>query len=143
MNFYDILGVGVDASDSEIRTQYQRLARTSHPDKSSAVDNHEKFIEISEAYQVLSDPLKRKEYDDHQRREKLYQEWIINEEILLEELDYEEEDGIYLHTCRCGGQYILAVEEVHVPEIIVICDNCSLALLVLIQNTLNNQKKEC
>ncbi|CAL4131105.1 unnamed protein product [Meganyctiphanes norvegica] len=139
MNFYDILEIGVDASDSEIRSQYQRLARTIHPDKSSAVDNHEKFIQISEAYQVLSDPQKRKEYDDNQRREKLYQEWVISEELLLEELDYEEQDGIYIHTCRCGGQYILAVEEVDVPEIVVICDNCSLALLVLIENIHDKQ----
>lgn len=58
---YDILGVKPDASDSEIKKAYRRLAREYHPDKNS--DHGDKFKEISAAYEILSDENKRKIYD--------------------------------------------------------------------------------
>ena len=59
-NFYDILGVKRDASDDEIKKAFRKLAQKHHPD---AGGDEEKFKEISEAYDTLSDPEKRKEYD--------------------------------------------------------------------------------
>lgn len=59
-NFYDILGVSRDASDAEIKKAFRKLAQKHHPD---AGGNEEEFKKISEAYETLSDPKKRKEYD--------------------------------------------------------------------------------
>ena len=59
-NFYDILGVSKNASDKEIKSAFRKLAVKYHPD---AGGDEEKFKEISEAYETLSDPKKRKEYD--------------------------------------------------------------------------------
>ncbi len=59
-SFYDVLGVKRDASDKEIKDAFHKLARKYHPD---AGGDAEKFKEISEAYDTLSNPDKRKEYD--------------------------------------------------------------------------------
>lgn len=62
-DFYDALGVATTASTEEIQRAYRKLARRLHPDVNSDPGAEERFKEISEAYQVLSDPEQRKKYD--------------------------------------------------------------------------------
>jgi len=62
-DYYKVLGVSRDASDKQIKSAYRRLARKYHPDVNKASDAAEKFREATEAYEVLSDPQKRKIYD--------------------------------------------------------------------------------
>ena len=54
-DYYDILGVNKDASKSEIKKAYRKLALKYHPDKNPKKEAEEKFKEISEAYAVLFD----------------------------------------------------------------------------------------
>jgi len=65
-DFYNILGVAKNASPQDVKNAYRKLAREHHPDMVSEGDKdaaEKRFKEISEAYQVLNDPQKRKMYD--------------------------------------------------------------------------------
>src|SRR6266545_1732621 len=60
---YAILGVARDASDDQIRSAYRKLARQYHPDVNSDDGASARFREVTEAYEVLSDPQRRQRYD--------------------------------------------------------------------------------
>lgn len=62
-DYYEILGVSKNASEAEIKTAYRKLARKHHPDVDKSTGAEERFKEISEAYQVLTDPSKKSAYD--------------------------------------------------------------------------------
>ncbi|CAI5738945.1 unnamed protein product [Hyaloperonospora brassicae] len=72
-DYYKILGVREDVSDRELKKSYRQLALKYHPDKAENAEDvevaKEKFVQVSEAYEVLSDAEKRKEYDDARRYE--------------------------------------------------------------------------
>ena len=63
-DFYDILGVNRDASDEDIKKSYRKLAMKYHPDRNpDSKDAEDKFKEAKEAYEILSEPEKRRAYD--------------------------------------------------------------------------------
>jgi curved DNA-binding protein len=63
-NYYDVLGVAKNASADEIKKAFRKLARLYHPDVAKdKITGEKKFKEINEAYEVLGDPEKRKQYD--------------------------------------------------------------------------------
>ncbi|KAL7021158.1 hypothetical protein ACKWTF_011779 [Chironomus riparius] len=81
-NPYKILGIEKKASLQEIKKAYKQLAKEWHPDKTDAVDAEKKFIEIKSAYELLSDPERRKSFDlygitneDYQRQRPDYSQY--------------------------------------------------------------------
>ena len=65
-DFYQVLGVGKNASTADIKKAYRRLARANHPDSNPGDEKkHDTFKSVAEAYDVLGDSDKRKAYDDY------------------------------------------------------------------------------
>src|SRR5919205_1369022 len=62
-DYYRVLGVDKKASQEDIKKAYRKLARQYHPDTNKDAGAEERFKQISEAYDVLGDPEKRKRYD--------------------------------------------------------------------------------
>lgn len=64
-DYYRVLGITKAATDEEIKKSYRKLALRYHPDKNKAAGAEDKFKEIAEAYEVLSDKKKRDIYDKY------------------------------------------------------------------------------
>ena len=62
-DYYDILGVSKGATDEQLKIAFRKKALEYHPDRNKSKDAEEKFKEINEAYQILSDSEKRGKYD--------------------------------------------------------------------------------
>jgi len=62
-DYYDILGISRSSDADEIKRAYRKLARELHPDMNKAADASEKFNEVQEAYDTLSDSEKKSSYD--------------------------------------------------------------------------------
>lgn len=105
-DFYSILGVSRNASQEEIKAAYRRLARQYHPDVNKEKGAEEKFKEINEAYAVLSDPEKRRQYD-------LYGEsavkgagaqWSVNFEDIFDHFGFGDIFDTFFGRGRSGAQ---------------------------------------
>ena len=72
-DYYSTLGVSRDASADDIQKAYRKLARKYHPDVNRSSGAEDKFKEITESYEVLKDPEKRKVYDRFGKDWKSYQ----------------------------------------------------------------------
>ena len=62
---YEILGVTRSSTPQQIKKAYKRLAKELHPDKNSAPDASDRFVEMTKAYEILSDPERKLKYDNY------------------------------------------------------------------------------
>ena len=89
-DYYSAMGVARDASDDDIRKAYRKLARKYHPDLNSDGDAEERFKELGEAYEVLSDADKRARYDrlgarwreaEHEAPDESFEDFFAHQEF--------------------------------------------------------------
>lgn len=93
-DYYKMLGIPKGSSEEEIKKAYRRMALRFHPDKNTDANAEDKFKEIAEAYEVLSDPKKRVIYDqlgEEGKREAHYSE--------CGRCDYKCHEVVYLSVC--------------------------------------------
>jgi len=64
-NYYEILGLRKTATQDEIKNKFRKLAKESHPDKTTDADAENKMVDINKAYEILSDPVRRERYDKY------------------------------------------------------------------------------
>ena len=72
MTYYEILGIQETASIEEIKVAYRKCALEYHPDVNSSQNAHEKFVLVKTAYETLSDPILKTEYDEKNRRNNFF-----------------------------------------------------------------------
>ncbi|KAJ1865643.1 hypothetical protein H4R99_003732 [Coemansia sp. RSA 1722] len=136
---YAVLGVPVGAQHEEIKQAYYALSRKIHPDKwasrtpdtkDSNVQNVE-FHELSVAWETLSDPVRRKQYDQNLQASQNRSRGVVQDEVDLDEMDFDEDTGVYSYPCRCSGTYSIAESDMETGKEIAPCSGCSLKIRVL------------
>ncbi|KAG2186324.1 hypothetical protein INT43_002762 [Umbelopsis isabellina] len=132
-SFYDILGVSQKASTSEIKQSFQKLVLQHHPDKQapSLSADEEHIHQLLKAWKVLRDPESRRAYDQVIKSQQLKQGAVINEDVDLDDMDYDEETGSFSLPCRCSGVYTICETDMELGVNTASCDNCSLIIRVL------------
>ncbi|XP_065055309.1 DPH4 homolog [Rhopilema esculentum] len=129
INYYDVLGVDENASLDEMKTQYRKLLLKIHPDKQAQNDksiNTVKFLEVEEAWKILSDPKKRQEYDALQKEKEIGQYAPFDLEVNLDDMSFFEVSETYAIDCRCGGEYAITEEQLKEGYNVVQCSSCTL-----------------
>lgn len=82
-DYYAVLGVDADVTDAALKSAYRRKASAFHPDRNPSADAAENFREMQEAYDLLSDPAKRRDYDENRRRSLLDDPLVTAREIWI------------------------------------------------------------
>ncbi|KAF9134903.1 DnaJ sub C member 24 [Mortierella sp. 14UC] len=137
-DYYAILDVHQDASLAEIKQQYQRLLLIHHPDKQLQQQTPHgtsglKLIplqDIKEAWECLREPSHRAFYDSSLQAMRLHANGQVNDDIDLDDMDYDEEAGSYTSPCRCSGDYIILEDELELGVDTVVCSTCSLIVRI-------------
>ncbi|KAJ3339959.1 Diphthamide biosynthesis protein 4 [Gonapodya sp. JEL0774] len=142
MDHYKVLGVPRDTSQESIKRAYIAKAIKLHPDKaftntnrdpisndSAALDDE--FFRVQRAWEVLRDPVAKTVYDDELREKEARSTLgVVNEEVDLDAMEYDEDSSMFTHPCRCGSHYSITEEMLERGEDSVQCGGCSLRIKV-------------
>lgn len=159
-NYYDILNCRPNDSIDDIKKSYQALVLKHHPDKQDVnernndVQTVEEFYRIDEAWKLLRDPDKRKQYDAEMRQHKFNDEPIVHAKVYRTDFDFDPELQIFIYPCRCGGFFALPEDCIEPEnddscenkthsnddeEIYIECDECSFVVQLLSNNNSNRK----
>uniref|UniRef100_A0AAZ3QC97 DnaJ (Hsp40) homolog, subfamily C, member 24 n=1 Tax=Oncorhynchus tshawytscha TaxID=74940 RepID=A0AAZ3QC97_ONCTS len=108
-----------------------------HPDKqgpdvtvTEAEEHLHRFIEVDQAWKVLSNQETKRAYDLQLRASELNQSWPVDAHVCLDDMTWDDDNEVYTYGCRCGGEFSIGREEAEGEEAIVCCDTCSLSIEV-------------
>ncbi|KAK3749485.1 hypothetical protein QZH41_013454 [Actinostola sp. cb2023] len=140
IDYYDELGISSKATQEEIKKAYQKMVLKVHPDKvdpTLSAEKQQKMLHqyhvINRAWKVLGDTEKREHYDKGLREQSLLQEWPVNAEVDLDDMELNEgtQTGCFSWRCRCSGQYIITEEDLEKAQNVVCCSMCTLCIRVM------------
>jgi len=98
-DYYSVLAISRNASIVEIKKSFRDLALTYHPDKNKAIDVHERFVEINEAFYVLSDPKRKTKYD------RLYDRYMLHKNETCSKTDQMQMNRWVFEGQKAGNTY--------------------------------------
>jgi len=132
---YKLFNLEHFSSYDHVKQKYRELIIKYHPDKNHTdpTSSKEKYHQLTEAWKVLRDKESKQDYDN------LLQQHLseislltFNEELELNEMEFDDEEELFYHECRCGGLYMLIKKDLSCEASVVVdCDTCSLQILVL------------
>ncbi|KAI9494627.1 hypothetical protein BDB00DRAFT_817588 [Zychaea mexicana] len=129
---YEVLNVSENATSEQIKFRFQNLILRHHPDKRGSVpQDDDQAQRILRAWDVLRTPQSRKEYDAELAARQRRQGAVINSEIDLDDMAYNEDKLTFSMRCRCSGTYAITEDDLEQGIDVVCCDNCSLRIRVL------------
>ncbi|XP_051548465.1 dnaJ homolog subfamily C member 24 isoform X2 [Myxocyprinus asiaticus] len=136
-DWYSILGASPTDDIQELKQKYQKLILMFHPDKQrpgvsegEAEQHLQRFIDVDQAWKILSNEESRNKYNLQLRARELKQSWPVDAHITLNDMNWDSDAECYTYSCRCGGEFILDKEEMQEAETVVCCDSCSLSIEV-------------
>ncbi|KAF7215099.1 DnaJ heat shock protein family (Hsp40) member C24 [Nothobranchius furzeri] len=148
-DWYAVLGASPSDSVQQLRHRYQQLALKHHPDRLEGEHSSEEFVELNEAWRLLSDQNMRRQYDLQRRAQELKQDCPVDDSVFLEDMIWDQGQCVYTYCCRCGGAFNISQKEVeeetrwtqqeeanqetkrrHQVGALVCCNTCSLSLHV-------------
>ncbi|CAH0382880.1 unnamed protein product [Bemisia tabaci] len=140
-SYYTILGVSENSSPEEIKKQYQNLALQYHPDKLSADQENdpavkEKFLRITEAWETLRDPGKRRVYDSILLENALDDNSLKFDSVSYHSLNFV--DSSHSTKCKCGGTYDVQRDDLDFSSsscLYIPCSSCSLFIEIVKKST--------
>ncbi|KAJ1832229.1 hypothetical protein LPJ63_003699 [Coemansia sp. RSA 2711] len=139
-NHYVVLGIPQKATYKEIKQAYYTLSRQIHPDKQAVAASAERlaqrkieFHQLSVAWEVLGNAARRQEYDrqllTHQNRVR----GVVQDEVDLDDMDFDPQTCSYSYDCRCSGTYKITEDDMADGCEIAPCTDCSLKIRVLFE----------
>ncbi|KAI8320747.1 DnaJ-domain-containing protein [Martensiomyces pterosporus] len=140
-DYYSVLGVQTTASHEDIKRAYYALSRQVHPDKQNSSNqlpsqstkdaNPIQFHQLSLAWETLGDQIKRREYDRQRSEVQSKARGVVQDEVDLDDMDFDEQTLAYSYPCRCSGNYIISEDDLEAGRDMAPCSDCSLKIRVL------------
>lgn len=132
---YEALGVSRDADAADIGRRYRALVLELHPDRRrvrEGAGEKERYRAVRDAYEVLGDAARRAEYDEALRRRD-EADAAVWREVDLDDMDEDEEAGVFSLPCRCGARFEAPEERLAAGYDTFECPSCSLRVRVLFE----------
>lgn len=126
---YSTLGCSKESTYEEIKRAYHALILKHHPDKNQSKPD-DAFEKISKAWQILSEPNSRAEYDAVHEQRELESNFLIYETITPNDLI--KTDDAWKYLCKCGSHYHVSQDNLSRNETIIYipCESCSFVIAI-------------
>ncbi|KAJ2713927.1 hypothetical protein H4R19_002002 [Coemansia spiralis] len=131
---YAVLGIAPTATHEEIKRAYHALSRRIHPDRQAGAGGDSgdvAFHQIGMAWEVLGDDARRRTYDRQQSARRSKARGVVQDEVDLDDMAFDEDTHTYAFPCRCSGSYSISEDDLGLGRDIAPCTDCSLKIRVL------------